>query len=409
MSSNVAITRCVVAELNPEKRFVNLVWGRFAFNTPLIMNRYRTRALLLLPLFANAGNLIGPLIGGLLSSNARDGSTARYPYLGPNLFVSATYLLAAGGVLIGLEETSQTAQYSHGAALQRVWRRIKLFFSRDQGGRYSYTPVDTSEPASPLTPVHESAPVTPKPSKRRRKLPFWRIWTSNVVCTMISHFIIAGHVGTFSVLWAMFLSTPVGESNVQHPPLKFNGGLGMLPRDVGLAMSLLGAIGVLLQLVVYPRLQDRFGTIRIWRSALLVFPIVYLLSPFPSLVASSSVDGKTRTAFVWLAVSIVIFLFIVGRSGVTPATTLLINDCTPHPSVRGTIHTAATVIANLSRSIFPVAALALFGYGLQIGVVGLGFWFLAGLAVLAYVASTWVKEGSNGKEIVLEDSESESE
>jgi hypothetical protein len=88
--------------------------------------------------------------------------------------------------------------------------------------------------------------------------------------------------------------------------------------------------------------------------------------------------------------SLVIVLFITGRTGVTPATTLLINDCTPHPSVRGTIHTAGTVIGNLSRSLFPVAALAIFGHGLQIGVIGLGFWCLAGLAVLAYVASHWV-------------------
>lgn len=53
-------------------------------------------------------------------------------------------------------------------------------------------------------------------------------------------------------------------------------------------------------------------------------------------------------------------------------------------------------------------AFAIFGKGLQIGVVGLGFWCLACLAVLACVASRWVREGGNGTEIVLED-ESEDE
>lgn len=182
----------------------------------------------------------------------------------------------------------------------------------------------------------------------------------------------------------------------------------MLPRDVGFAMSLLGAIGVLLQLVIYPRLQDRLGTVRIWRTALFIFPLVYLLAPYPALVASApSLDG--RTVLVWVAMSLVLLLFVIGRTGVTPATTLLINDCTPHPSVRGTIHTSATVIGNLSRSIFPVCAFAIFGEGLKIGVVGLGFWCLAGLAILACIASQWVTEGSNGKEIVLEDDEEEAE
>jgi len=103
--------------------------------------------------------------------------------------------------------------------------------------------------------------------------------------------------------------------------------------------------------------------------------------------------------------SSVLLLFVLGRTGVTPATTLLINDCTPHPSVRGTIHTAGTVIGKLSRSLFPIAALAIFGGGLQIDLVGLGFWCIACLAVLACAASRWVKEGSNGNEIKVEGDE----
>ena len=180
----------------------------------------------------------------------------------------------------------------------------------------------------------------------------------------------------------------------------------MQPREVGFAMSTLGAIGVTLQLVIYPMLNDRFGTIRIWRAALFVFPVAYALAPFPALIASlaiASVSGKA--IIVWISVGFVLLLFVVGRTGVTPATTLLINDCTPHPSVRGTIHTAGTVIGNLSRSFFPVIAFAIFGKGLEVGVVGLGFWCLACLGILACVASRWVEQGSNGREIVLEGEE----
>ncbi|EXJ76961.1 hypothetical protein A1O3_10118 [Capronia epimyces CBS 606.96] len=390
LSSNVALTRCVVAELNPEKR-------------------YRARALLLLPLFANAGNLLGPLVGGFLSSNARDGPSERYPYLRPNLCVSAVYMVAALGVLFGLNETLESIQHSNESRLRRIIGTVSQFFSRKSPDNpHAYTPVRGDDTATPLTPTSESAPAIPKPPKRKRKLAFRRIWTFNVVCTLLSHFIIAGHLGTFSNLWAIFLSTPVGDAKSRHPPVVFNGGLGMLPRDVGLAMALLGAIGVVLQLVIYPILQDRFGTVRIWRTALLVFPVVYLIAPFPSLVASApSQRGNTITAAVWLATGAVILLFIVGRTGVTPATTLLINDCTPHPSVRGTIHTAGTVIGNLGRSLFPIGALAIFGQGLRIGVVGLGFWCLMALAVLAYVTSLWVTEGSNGLEIVLDDDSDE--
>jgi len=61
----------------------------------------------------------------------------------------------------------------------------------------------------------------------------------------------------------------------------YYGGLGVESRDVGVAMSLLGAIGVVLQAAIYPMLNDRYGTIKICRSALVIFPVVYLLAPFP--------------------------------------------------------------------------------------------------------------------------------
>ncbi|KAE9368881.1 MFS general substrate transporter [Stipitochalara longipes BDJ] len=386
MSSNVGIVRCVVAELNPEKR-------------------YRTRALLLLPLFANAGMLLGPLIGGLLSSKNGNGVLKAYPYAPPNIFAAAIYTIAAIGVFLGLGETLEHFKHHEGSIIQRLWKKLT---TRDATPSHGYTPIDhdSDEPDSPqssVTLTNFPSPNTPKPKAR---LPFRRIWTWNVLCTMLAHFIIAGHIATFTNLWAIFLSTPISSPSTQHPPFHFSGGLSMKPREVGFAMSTLGAIGVGLQLVIYPMLNDRFGTIRIWRSALFVFPVAYALAPLPALIASLAISSvSVKAIVVWLSVGFVLLLFVIGRTGVTPATTLLINDCTPHPSVRGTIHTAGTVIGNLSRSLFPVIAFAIFGKGLEIGVVGLGFWCLACLGILACVASRWVEQGENGREIVLEGEE----
>jgi MFS family permease len=365
--------------------------------------RYRTRALLLLPLFANSGMLLGPLVGGLLSSENGNGVLKAYPYAPPNIFAAAIYTIAAISVFLGLEETLEHFKHHEGSIIQRLWKKLT---TRSPTPSHGYTAIDSDEPNSPQSSVTlinfpESSHTTPKP---RARLPFRRIWTWNVICTMLAHFIIAGHIATFTNLWAIFLSTPIADSQTQHPPLHFSGGLAMQPREVGFAMSTLGAIGVVLQLVIYPMLNDKFGTIGIWRSALFVFPIAYALAPFPALITSLiSISGKS--ILVWLSVGFVLLLFVVGRTGVTPATTLLINDCTPHPSVRGTIHTAGTVIGNLSRSVFPVIAFAIFGKGLEVGVVGLGFWCLACLGILACVASRWVEQGSNGREIVLEGEE----
>ena len=403
MSSNIAMTRCIVAEINPEKRSVTISESPIQ----LTISSYRTRALLLLPLFANLGMLSGPLIGGFLSKTNSDGMFKAYPYAPPNMLTAAIYLAAAAGVFLGLEETLESLRHNERSFGQRTWNYLTVLVFGASPKRHKYSVIASEDPSSPATESAQLSPTAPTTAgirplpQRKAKLPFLRIWTANVLCTMLAHFIIAGHLATFTNLWAIFLSTPVGSSDQRHPPFRFNGGLGLQPRDVGFAMAFLGAIGIILQLLVYPMLNDRFGTVLIWRSALYVFPLTYVLAPFPSLFASQT-TSIAQTALIWLSLSGVLVLFVIGRSGVTPATTLLINDCTPHPSVRGTIHTTGTVIANLSRSVFPVVAFAIFGEGLKIGVVGLGFWCVACLAVLACVASRWVKEGSNGAEIVLD-------
>lgn len=179
----------------------------------------------------------------------------------------------------------------------------------------------------------------------------------------------------------------------------------MQPHSVGIAMSAFGLAGIVLQILVYPSVQERWGTIKVWRGALCVFPIVYIIAPFCALVASlgkgEAVEegaGLPSQIALWPALLFVLVLFAAGRTGVVPATSLLINDCTPHPSVRGTIHTTGVICTNLSKSVFPPMAFAVLGYGLKIGVMGLGFWFVAALAMVSCLASLRVNEGRNGED-----------
>ena len=174
----------------------------------------------------------------------------------------------------------------------------------------------------------------------------------------------------------------------------------MDPRGVGITISLLGAFGVLLQVMIYPSLNDRLGTIPLWRTGLFIFPLAYALAPFCAVPlhpnSSQSNPDPLSQPPVLLLVLLTLLLFVTGRTFVVPATTLLINDCTPHPSVRATIHTMGTLVANLGRTVFPALALPVFGWGLGRGVGGVAFWFLAGVAALACVVSLRVVDGDGG-------------
>ncbi|KAF4978267.1 hypothetical protein FZEAL_5324 [Fusarium zealandicum] len=378
LNSTVSMVRCVISELNPQKRY-----------------RQRARALTLLPLCANAGHLVGPLIGGFLTfpgEHHGHGLFDKFPFAAPNILIGSFHALLALATIFFLEETLE------GSRKQSLVGALKD--RKPPSERTSPAHVDESAPLLPNTENIEngisnngsSGPPLPTDSER---LPFSQMWTFNVVAMMLTYFLIHGHTGTFPALWAFFLSSPPSSSERNNSSFLSNGGLGMDPRGVGVAMSLQGVIGVLTQVTLYPTLNDRLGTVRLWRLGLLVFPLTYFLAPFTTLVNIDAKHGHSDTSStvaLWISVVCILFLFVCGRTGVAPASTLLINECTPHPSVRGTIHTTATIVSSLSRSIFPPISLLIMGYGFRIGFVALGFWFLAGLAVLSWVASAWVTE-----------------
>jgi hypothetical protein len=145
-----------------------------------------------------------------------------------------------------------------------------------------------------MSPAAATLPKRIQPHYKSR-LPFRRIFTYNVICTLVAHGLLAGCNGTFQSIWYSFLSTPVYDPShpyppnyKPHPPLTFNGGIGLPPRSVGVAMAILGTIGIILQVFLYPTMNARLGTVRSWRIFLYCFPIVYTLIPFLSLIPSTT-------------------------------------------------------------------------------------------------------------------------
>ncbi len=291
----------------------------------------------------------------------------------------------------------------------------------------AYTPLASQDTVSdvemsPLPSSEQSRPSSSLPSDsgaktyRRRytqRLPFRRIFTRNVSFTLVAHFLMAFHVGTFNALWFVFLSTPVYDPGKPRPPdalphrlpFLFTGGLGLQPREVGVAMAILGVLGIALQLFVYPVLSERLGTVRSWRLFLMVFPLTYFLVPYLSLAPSASAPPSPKDGpAVWAAIAGVLFLQVLGRTFALPAQTILVNNCTPHPSVLGTVHGVAQSVSSMARTIGPMLCGYLYGLGLAKGIVGAVWWGLSGIALCGLLASLWVREG-DGHEIWLEGDE----
>ena len=422
VNGNIAVMRTMVSEIIKEKK-------------------YQARAFLLMPMCFNIGVIIGPVMGGVLADpagtypslfgrNSIFGGQAGvrwmvyWPYLTPNLMSAVVVSVSLLTIFFGLDETLSSVEDKpdRGRELgRRLWNSIHR-----KKHRYATLetiderPTNTNEEQREgllsedrRTGDIESKPTAkPAKSKSKKKLPFRRIWTANVLFTLLAHFTTAFHLGTFNNLWFIFLSAdrynPPAESPAEyhpHGPFVFTGGLGMPPRLVGIAMAILGVIGISLQLFIYPRLNDKYGVIPLYRIFVYGFPIAYLLAPYLSIVPSkSSAPAPADGPGIWLALCGVLLVQVLGRTFVLPSTMILINNCSPHPSVLGTIHGIAQSVGSAARTFGPAVAGYLFGVGLNIGVVGLSWWILAGIAAFGVLTSTWVREGS-GHEIVLEDDE----
>jgi hypothetical protein len=339
-----------------------------------------------------------------------------WPYALPNL-VSAMFLLSAATLLVlGLEETHEVLRYQpdRGRAVG-AWI-IKNIFRRRQDPAYSSIPTsdELDSPAGADDVELQSPSISKKATIiRRQKLPLRRIWTRNVIITLTAHATLALHVGTFNSLWFVFLSTP--RYDLQHPqptslhhqsfPFHFNGGLALPPARIGLALSILGVIGIFIQLFLYPSWSGRLGLVRSYRYSLVLFPIAYTLAPYLAMLPSSTLPPLPANGIVvWVGITIVLAIQVMARTFALPATNILVNNACPHPSVLGTFHGIAQSVSSLSRTFGPAVAGWLYGRGLIWGVVGTGFWFLACAALVNNFAACFVRD-SDGHEIMLEGEE----
>ncbi|KAK4154181.1 MFS general substrate transporter [Chaetomidium leptoderma] len=422
-NGNVGVLRTMISEIVQERR-------------------YQSRAFLLLPMTFNVGVIIGPILGGILSDPAGShpelfGNITffkRFPYAAPNL-VSALFLFfALLGVWLCLEEASTTKttptldarleKHDRGLELGRKLRAwlpgghpraaYVLLGSQDAGVDFDEGHPTVTTP-SRQSSLPDASPTLKHPRRRyTQRLPFRRIFTPNVISTLAASFLLAFHLGTFNSLWFIFLSTPVYDptKGPESPdalgrrlPFIFTGGLGLRPPEVGMAMAILGVIGIGLQLGVYPWLSARLGTVRSWRLFLLFFPLTYFLVPYLSLVPSTSPPPLPKDGIVvWAAIAGVLFFQVVGRTFALPAQTILVNNCTPHPSVLGTVHGVGQSVSSFARSVGPVLCGFLYGMGLARGVVGAVFWGLGGVAACNVLASLFVRE-ADGHDIWLEGDE----
>lgn len=209
------------------------------------------------------------------------------------------------------------------------------------------------------------------------------MFTPNILLTLLTFSIIPLHNATFLHIYTLFLSTPRASSTPTH----LTGGLGLRPHSVGMAMSLLGILGILMQLFFYPPFQAKLGLLRSFRLACLLFPIAYLATPWLTLIPAT---GGWR---VWAGIGAVLMLQVAGRTFALPGSVILLTRSVEREGIMGTVHGVGSSAASLSRAVGPLVGAWVYAWGLDRGDVGGLFWGMAGVAGVGAAVGGLIREG----------------
>ena len=174
----------------------------------------------------------------------------------------------------------------------------------------------------------------------------------------------------------------------------FTGGLGLPAAQVGIAMSYIGAMGILMQLFLYPPLQAKLGLLRSFRISCMIFPIAYFLTPFLARIPSTSPPEQPASGWlVWASIVGVLLLQVTARTFATPGSIILLTNSVEKKSILGTVHGVGSSLGSGSRAVGPVTGGVLYAAGLEGGVVGCVFWVMAGIAMFGAWWAWFLKEG----------------
>jgi MFS family permease len=394
LNGNVGVMRTMISEIIKEKKF-------------------QSRAFLLLPMCFNIGVVVGPILGGFLADpiesfpgmfgdnsilGGKNGVSwmRTFPYALPNL-VNAVFITGSAlSVVLGLDETHRAFRNKPDDYGRRLGKRIGALFAKKD--RYEYTQLDpdlsaqnTSTsiemdwPRAPTTRPETEAPLT-KVDSTPEKLPFRKIFTSNVLYTLLAHFLLAFHISSFNALIFILLPAPRSANTNAHLPFSFTGGLGLSTEHVGLATAIIGIIGFPLQISSYPLINAKLGTLKCYRVFLPFSPIAYTLLPFLTLLPD-------KAYLIWPCLTAVLALQVISRTFTLPGAIILVNNSAPDPSVLGTIHGFAQSVSSAARTLGPVLGGIGLGWGLKNNAVGAVWWCMALVAITNWGVLWILREG----------------
>ncbi|KAK3310450.1 major facilitator superfamily domain-containing protein [Chaetomium strumarium] len=376
-NGNVGIIRTMVAEMVPEKEL-------------------QPRAFSLMPLVWSIGSVFGPAFGGFFARPAEQYPDVfghieyfkRYPFALPNLVACFVFFISFTTGLLFLKETLQTKRHQRdwglvlGEKLTRPFKRPKPHAKRR---RLSF--VDDGASAPLLAESSMSTDPPDQTSLKAQPVTSAEIFTPQTIINLVSYTFLALHSVAYDQVLPVFLNyprVPPDEHNTRLP-FKFTGGFGLSSDKIGTIYTVYGIACGVVQFLLFPRLCARFGVLNCYRAAMLVFPVIYFITPYTALI-----QDTTARYVIFLSILLVKgFVVIIGF----PCTTILLTNSASSLRILGTLNGFATTFSGMGRAVGPALVGAVFTWGVRNGYAIAPWWLLGLIGMLGAIPPWFIVEG----------------
>lgn len=392
LNGNIGVLQTTVAELVTDER-------------------HQPRAYSIMPFVWCLGTIIGGALGGLLARPAtvfpwfKDTIFESYPFLLPNLVCAAVVIF---GLVVGflfLEETHEDRKYDQDRGceagqwiLRKLWKRDAAFSDKDASldelrsmleDHNDNPPAYRSTDSSPTlcsTRTSISEPPAFSLDKEASAVPTVRqAFTKQVCLNVLCYGILAFHTISLEQLLPILMSKPVPDATGQQLPLFFKGGFGWSTQTNGGFLATQGFLQMFAQVMLFPWLSKKLGSLRTFWVAMAMYPVLYLLAPYLVLLpAALRIPG--------------LFLLLIGKvtfqSLSYPSLAIILTNSSPSKRVLGTLNGVAMSTASISRGFGPTISGALDSLGDTIGMTGLAWWTIAAVALLGWLPGLALQEGA---------------
>lgn len=390
---SIGTIRTTVAELVPHKEL-------------------QPRAFSIMPMVWQVGCILGPAFGGaLVHPNEHfpglfhNSSFFRHnPFCLPGLVSGIFFLFGILSGFLFLQETLEAKKHRKDYGLMVA----SALTASCSGRKGRLRPVKAWQPADNETHPFlkddpEEEPGTPLPRTRpaRQHMPikspgYREIFSRQSSINLCAYTLLAMHAVAYEQLLPVFLHHPqqdIGSPDVSLP-LKFAGGFGINSGRIGALSTIYGIFGMLIQFTVFPPVARKLGVLRCFKITALSFPIIYLLTPFTSLLPSQFMMEAVMLALMLCKGWLCVFAF--------PCSVILLTNSAVSLKILGTLNGVTTSVSAIGRAAGPALCGVAFTVGVDKGYIIAPWWLLTIIACLAAVPVFWLVEmegcGSNDEE-----------